>query len=173
MYVIMRKAGFLSPKRCRPMGVGAGNNFKSDKTVYSTPLALFKPICDEFSLELDVCASPENHKCPVYFTEENDAFKQDWVGNCWMNPPFGSDLQKWVKRARDEAIKHGGTKVCLIPVRSNTRWWADVIKDAEIRFITGEVNFNEAERGLWLPLCFLIFGDKAKVGKFSSVVYKK
>ena len=46
-----------------------------------------------------------------------------------------------------DAERFGGTKVCLIPVRSNTKWWAEVCVKAEIRFINGEVNFNDEERG--------------------------
>ena len=89
-----------------------------------------------------------------------------------MNPPFSRDLNKWVKKAYNDAQKFGGTKVCLIPVRSNTKWWAEVSIKSEIRFINGEVNFNEEERGLWLPMCIIIFGDKAKIGTFSIINYR-
>ena len=90
-----------------------------------------------------------------------------------MNPAFSRHLSKWVKKARDEVKLHSGTKVCLIPVRSNTKWWNDIIKDAEIRFIIGEVNFNDEECGLWLPMCILIFGERAKIGCFSTIVYER
>ncbi len=90
-----------------------------------------------------------------------------------MNPPFDKNIGKWVKKAHQEAIKHGGNKVCLIPVRSNTVWWSEVIKDAEIRFINGEVNFNDEPRGLWLPICIMIFGDKAKKGTFNIINYRR
>ena len=44
--------------------------------------------------------------------------------------------------------------------------------DCEIRFIIGEVNFNDLERGLWLPMCLMIFGT-GKRGQFSYIDYKK
>lgn len=149
------------------------HTFKSDTVVYSTPMSLFAPLQAEFNLTVDVCADRTNNKCDTYFTEQDDALKQDWVGNCWMNPPFSRNLKKWVQKARDDSKKFGGTKVCLVPVRSNTQWWEDIIVDAEIRFIIGEVNFNNAERGLWLPLCILIFGEQAKVGTFTTLRYDK
>ena len=155
------------------MGIGNINNFKSNIVEYSTPIKLFQPLMDEFNFEIDVCASSENYKCDTYFTKEQDGLKQEWVGNCWMNPPFGKQMLTWVKKIRDESKKHYGTKVCLIPVRSNTKWWKDVVIDAEIRFIIGEVNFNDEPRGLWLPMCLLIFGDKANVGHFSIIDYKE
>ena len=90
-----------------------------------------------------------------------------------MNPPFDRNLRKWVNKACDEAEKNGGTKVCLIPVRANTKWWASVSVKSEIRFINGEVNFNNEPRGLWMPMCIIIFGEMAKVGTFSIIDYRK
>lgn len=155
------------------MGLGKNNNFKSEKVDYSTPWSLFLPLKEEFNLELDVCANHENHKLDKYFTLEDDAMTKDWVGNCWMNPPFSRDLNKWVRKLVADTENFGGTKVCLIPVRSNTKWWGEIIQKAEVRFIIGEVNFNDEARGLWLPMCILIFGDKAKVGSFSTITYKR
>ena len=43
---------------------------------------------------------------------------------------------------------------------------------SEKRFINGEVNFNDEERGLWLPMCIVIFGEQAKVGTFSVLNYR-
>lgn len=153
------------------MGLDKDYKFKSNGISYSTPMSLFLPLMQEFNFVLDVCADDKNHKCDIYFTEETDALKQDWVGNCWMNPPFSRDINKWVRKAHSETKKFGGTKVCLIPVRSNTRWWNEIVNDAEVRFIIGEVNFNDEPRGLWLPMCLLVFGDMAKVGTFNTVIY--
>ncbi len=154
------------------MGIGKINNFKSDKTIYSTPVKLFNFINKEFNFDLDVCALEENSKCKNYFTPEMDGLKQDWRGICWMNPPFNKEIKKWVIKARDESKKHGSIVCCLVPFRGNTVWFKDVCMDAEIRFIIGEVNFNDLERGLWLPMCLMIFGT-GKSGQFSYINYKE
>lgn len=154
------------------MGIGKINNFKSDKVVYSTPIKLFKVIDDEFHFTLDVCANSENYKCKNYFTENDNGLIQDWQGVCWMNPPFNKELKKWVIKARDESQKHNSIICCLVPFRGNTVWFKNVCMDAEIRFIIGEVNFNDLDRGLWLPMCLMIFGTNNK-GKFSYIDYKK
>lgn len=154
------------------MGIGKINNFKSENIVYSTPVKLFKIINEEFNFTLDVCALPENAKCANYFTPETDGLKQDWPGVCWMNPPFNKELKKWVIKARDESKKHESIVCCLVPFRGNTVWFKEVCMDAEIRFIIGEVNFNDLERGLWLPMCLMIFGTNC-AGQFSFVDYKK
>ena len=154
------------------MGIGKINEFKSDKIEYSTPIKLFDFINKEFNFTLDVCASDHNKKCDNYFDINKNAFLQDWIGTCFMNPPFSKQLSKWVIRAKNESEKHKSIVCCLIPVRSNTIWWKNVCESAEIRFIIGEVNFNDLERGLWLPMCFMIFGTD-KRGQFSYIDYKK
>ncbi len=146
--------------------------FKSKSIEYSTPTALIHPLIGEFELARDVCASDVNHKLPNYWTKEDDAMSKEWRGNCWMNPPFDRNLGKWVRKAHEESKKHTGTKVCLVPVRSNTKWWSEVVEDAEVRFINGEVNFNDEPRGLWLPICIMIFGDGAKPKSFSVIDYR-
>jgi phage N-6-adenine-methyltransferase len=153
--------------------MGQGIIGQSKSIEYSTPLEIVEPLIKEYNLTKDVCASSLNCKLPDYWTKNDNALLKQWTGNCWLNPPFNRELGKWVKKAHSETIKNGGTKVCLIPVRSNTKWWAEVSKDAEIRFINGEVNFNNQVRGLWLPLCILIFGELANVGKFSIINYRK
>jgi phage N-6-adenine-methyltransferase len=152
------------------MGIG-NNNFKSDKIEYSTPKKLFEFLDKEFHFDLDVCASTGNAKCDKFFTVADDGLKQDWKETCWMNPPFNKELKKWVLKAYSETIKYNSIVCCLIPVRSNTIWWKNVCTQAEIRFIIGEVNFNELERGLWLPMCVMIFGSSNK-GTFSYIDYK-
>lgn len=153
------------------MGVG-NNNFKSDSIEYETPQILFDKLDKEFNFNLDVCASDQNYKCKKYYTKEDDCFTKEWMGNCWMNPPFSRNLSKFVLKMHDEYNKNGGIKVCLIPVRSNTVWWSKIIHDAECRFINGEVNFNNEKNGLWLPMCILVFGN-GKKGTCSIINYRE
>jgi len=154
------------------MALGKEYKFKSNSVEYSTPLKIVEPLIREFYLTVDVCASASNYKTEKYWTKEDNSLQKDWYGNCWMNPPFDRNLNKWVRKAYNESEKFGGTKVCLIPVRSNTKWWAEVCLKSEIRFINGEVNFNDEKRGLWLPMCIIIFGEKAKIGTFSVIDYR-
>lgn len=154
------------------MGIGKINNFKSETIEYSTPISIVAPLIKEFNLKKDVCASKENHKLSDYWTKGDNSLNKEWIMNCWMNPPFNRSLQKWVRKAHTESLKHNNTIVCLIPVRSNTKWWYETMKDSEIRFINGEVNFNNLERGLWLPMCIVIFGKQARKGKFGFINYR-
>ena len=49
--------------------------------------------------------------------------------------------------------------VCLLPARTDTRWWRDyVMKASELRFISGRVKFGDAGQGAPFPSVIAIFG---------------
>ena len=131
--------------------------FNANSIEYETPDNIFEPLALEFTPTLDVAATSKNAKCEKYFTIEDDGLQQTWTGVCWMNPPFGKVMKKWVEKAYKESLK-GVTVISLLPARTNTNWWHDyVIPNAEIRFIRGEVKFKGFERGLWMPMAIVIF----------------
>lgn len=132
-------------------------HFSSQTDLWPTPQALFDELHTEFGFTLDVCALPENAKCGRYFTPEIDGLKQSWVGQCWMNPPYGRTIGKWVRKAY-EAASQGATVVCLLPARTDTAWWHEfVIKADDIRFIRGRLRFGTAESGAPFPSVIVVF----------------
>ena len=72
--------------------------FSSKTDLWETPQDFFEKLDREFGFELDVCALPENAKCSRYFSPMDDGLEQDWTGVCWCNPPYGREIEKWVKR---------------------------------------------------------------------------
>ena len=68
---------------------------------WGTPRDLFDKLDAEFHFTLDVCASDGMQMCQRYFNPETDGLKQTWGGGevCWMNPPYGTEISKWVKKA--------------------------------------------------------------------------
>ncbi|TAK62493.1 MAG: hypothetical protein EPO24_04875, partial [Bacteroidetes bacterium] len=117
--------------------------FTSRTEEWSTPLYVFNVLDKEFHFQLDVCATSENTKCDVYFNKPTDGLKQDWSPyRCWMNPPYGKEISKWIRKAFDES-QRGALVVCLVPARTDTKWWHDwVMKAGEIRFISGRICFG-------------------------------
>ncbi len=69
-------------------------------------------------LELDVCASATNAKCPRYYTRDDDGLAQPWDGKCWMNPPYGRTIGLWMRKAYEES-QRGALVVCLVPARTD------------------------------------------------------
>ena len=76
----------------------------SNTDQWATPLDLFSILDNEFKFTLDVCADASNHKVARYFDRAIDGLAQDWTKDvCWMNPPYGREIPKWVRKARDTA----------------------------------------------------------------------
>ncbi len=119
--------------------------YHRSKTVeWATPHALFDRLHAEFGMTLDVCATPDNAKCPRYFTQADDGLTQDWRGEvCWMNPPYGRTIGAWVAKAAHSA-QQGATVICLLPARPDTRWWQTYVLTAETRFLAGRLTFGGA-----------------------------
>lgn len=78
-------------------------HFSSKTDLWSTPQDLFDKLNAEFGFELDVCATPDNAKCARYFTRESDGLAQEWGGKVWMNPPYGREIDAWMKKAHESA----------------------------------------------------------------------
>ena len=130
--------------------------FSSAKCEWSTPQDLYDKLNEKYNFTLDVCALPENTKCKDYFTPEIDGLKQDWKGVCWMNPPYGREIGKWIKKAYDESRK-GCTVVCLLPARTDTRWFHDYCVKGEIEFIKGRLKFGGCKNNAPFPNMIVVF----------------
>lgn len=111
---------------------------------WGTPPELFAALDREFGgFTLDVCATPENAKCARYFTAAEDGLAQPWRGTCWMNPPYGREIGRWLRKAYESSLE-GATVVCLIPAKTETSWWHDYAMKGEIRFLRGRIRFQGA-----------------------------
>ena len=140
-------------------------HFSSKSDEWATPPEFFAEADAEFGFTLDVCALPSNAKCPTYFTPEQDGLKQTWTGTCWMNPPYGRVIRHWVKKAYESA-QAGATVVCLIPARTDTRWWhAYVTRASEVRYIQGRLKFGESATGAPFPSALVVFRPPRKPGQ--------
>lgn len=112
---------------------------------WETPIELFRALDAEFGFVLDAAASEDNALCDSYYTEAMDGLSHSWTwlnGAVWCNPPYGTQIGRWVQKGYEEARK-GCTVVMLIPARTETRYWHDfVMRAAEIRFIRGRLRFG-------------------------------
>jgi len=131
--------------------------FSSKTDLWETPQDFFNRMDAEFGFELDVCARPENAKCDSYFTPEIDGLTQEWLGVCWMNPPYGRDIGKWIKKAYESAQANGATVVCLVPARTDTKWWHDYCMKAEYRLLRGRLKFGGHTNSAPFPSAVVIF----------------
>ncbi|MCY7484407.1 DNA N-6-adenine-methyltransferase [Paenibacillus alvei] len=137
--------------------------FSSETDMWATPQWLFDELNHEFGFETDVCAVDGNAKCLKYFTPEIDGLSQTWEGVCWMNPPYGRTIGKWMKKAF-ESSKNGATLVCLVPARTDTAWWHDYAIHGEVRFLRGRLKFGDAKNSAPFPSAVVIFRPECLEG---------
>ena len=115
----------------------------SDKHDWETPEWLFSALNEEFEFTLDVCATDETAKCKKYYTPIQNGLAQDWTDErCFMNPPYGREIVKWMSKAYSES-KKGATVVCVVPVRPDAKWWQNYAMKAEIRFFRQRIKFKQ------------------------------
>jgi phage N-6-adenine-methyltransferase len=106
---------------------------------YGTPQAFFDHYDRIYHFTLDVCSTPRLAKCRKFYTLKQDGLKQEWVGVCWMNPPY-SALSKWVRKAC-EAAKNGAVVVALLPMFTDAVWFHDFAPHATIKLLKGRLQF--------------------------------
>jgi len=147
---------------------------------WSTPQAFFDELDAEFGFALDVAATKDNAKCVGYLGIDGlyeDALLASWrdalhkvddgtgLRACWMNPPY-SQCREFIRKAALEAQYFGIVTVCLVPSRTDTRWWHDHVWDAEknaardgveIRFVKGRLKFGGATAGAPFPSVVIVF----------------
>ncbi len=115
---------------------------RMERPVWATPQELFDRLDAEFHFDLDPCSTDENHKCPMWYTEDDDGLAQVWEGNVFVNPPYGKTIGKWMEKAYVESQTNAELVACLVFMRTDTRWWHDwIMKAAEIRPIRGRLKF--------------------------------
>lgn len=125
-------------------------HFSSQRLDWQTPDEVYCKLDKEFGFSFDPCPPK-----PIF-----DGLNSEW-GKCnFVNPPYGREIQNWIKKGHEE-WKKGKTVVFLIPSRTDTRWWHDYIMEAdEIRFIKGRLKFKGAKWNAPFPSCIAVFNGK-------------
>ena len=130
-------------------------HFSSKIDQWTTPQAFFDEINKEFNFQLDVCADEHNAKCKRYLSQ--NGLELPWSVCNWMNLPYGREIGKWVKKASENPVT-----VCLLPARTDTRWFHDYIYKKEnvtVRFLKGRLKFGDAKNSAQFPLMLVIFDN--------------
>lgn len=133
--------------------------FSSQRDDWETPQDLFDKLDAEFRFTLDPCATPENAKCPRYYTKEDDGLLMPWGGErVFCNPPYGRGISKWMEKAFEESKKPETVVVMLVHARTDTGWWQGLVQHrAEVRFIPGRLRFGGAQNNSPFPSAIIIY----------------
>jgi len=133
-------------------------HFSSKSDEWPTPVGFFESLNKEFNFTLDPCATNENHKCGKYFTRADDGLSKNWGGEVvFMNPPYGREISAWMKKAYESCNQSGALVVCLVPARTDTKWWHDYAMNGEIRFVRGRLKFGGHKNNAPFPSAVIVF----------------
>ena len=96
--------------------------FTSNTDEWATPQAVFDELNSEFHFTLDPCATPDNAKCPNYYTKDANGLLQNWGGKTCSAPRHterlsktgcgnvqrrqGNPERRWLCLYRPEPIRH-------------------------------------------------------------------
>jgi phage N-6-adenine-methyltransferase len=155
-----------APKRDQagsmPKGRSHVVHFSSRSDEWSTPRFLFEQLNREFHFTLDPCSTHANAKCRQHFTQAEDGLAQDWVGHVvFMNPPYGRQIGLWMRKAFESAAA-GATVVCLVPSRTDTKWWHTYAIRGKVRFIEGRLKFGNSKNAAPFPSAIVTFHPPIK-----------
>lgn len=114
------------------------------------------------TFDLDPC-SPINRPWDTasqHFNVNDDGLSQEWNGRVWLNPPFGREAVKWLRKMANH--KNG---IALVPARTETAMFYETIwpcADA-ILFLKGRPHFHRvdgirASFNSGAPICLIAFG---------------
>jgi phage N-6-adenine-methyltransferase len=139
---------------------------------WSTPDDLYAALDDEFHFTLDAAATADNAKSPTFLDRDRDALVAPWslipthrstLPSVWMNPPY-SRVRRFMAKAAEEA-RRGCTVVCLVPSRTDTKWWHESVWDlaahqprpgVEIRFLRGRLKFGDGKGSAPFPSAVVV-----------------
>ena len=133
---------------------------------WSTPRDFFEKLHAEFNFTLDAAALRSSAVVPNYLGPDHeygwrhDALTVEWAGASeggavWLNPPYGREIGKFMKKANEEA-KKGITVVCLVPSRTDTKWWWDSVIMHEVRFVKGRLKFGGQKNSAPFPSAVVV-----------------
>lgn len=129
-------------------------HFSSKTDLWPTPIDLFNALNQKYGFTLDPCATKNNAKCARFFTEEQNGLIHKWDGErVFMNPPYGRKIGQWVKKAYET----NGLVVCLLPARTDTKWFHDYCLKGKIEFLKGRLKFGNSKNSAPFPSMLVIF----------------
>lgn len=143
--------------------MNAGLLFSSAATDWLTPPEVVDAVVQVLGhIDLDPCADAA-HGIPatLWYTEAVDGLAHAWVGRVYLNPPYGTQIPRWIAKLQDEvAVGRVTEAIALLPARTDTRWFpwgAD-----RLCFVRGRLHFSGHGGSAPFPSAIAYWGDRGK-----------
>jgi phage N-6-adenine-methyltransferase len=149
------------------MTTGASFARGSSRQDYATPRDFISAVERRFGpLSVDLAASSENTKAPIYLTVGQDSLSADWTrhfGNLWLNPPFANIAPWAAKCAAPHTPRFFRRILFLVPASVGANWFADhVAPHARIYFLVGRLCFD-GRAPFPKDCCLAVYGEPVGV----------
>jgi hypothetical protein len=123
-------------------------HFSSASEERATPTDVYAALDAEFDFTFD--------PCPLGGTVDGTStLFVPWAGQrVFCNPPYGPGIRPFLERAVEAELA-----VFLIPARTDTRWFHDIVLPhaKEIRFVRGRLKFGGSKNSAPFPSMIVIF----------------
>jgi len=88
----------------------------------------------------------------------------------FVNPPYGTGIDKWIKKGYDTS-RDGETRVVmLIPSRTDTKYWHNyVMKASGVYFLKGRLKFGDSVNSAPFPSAVIVFDGTNKQQIFGTM----
>lgn len=97
----------------------------------------------------------------THFSRVQDGLTQPWAGRVWLNPPFGREAVKWLRKL----VEHGNG-IALLPARTETAMFYECVWDVAdaVLFMRRRPHFHyvdgrRAAANSGAPICLIAYGD--------------
>lgn len=140
------------------MAIGGHESPKMNTDVWLTPPELLRALGP---FDLDPCA-PADRPWPTaanHISLPQDGLAEEWWGRVWLNPPYGRETTKWLKKLADH-----GRGTALIFARTETQSFFDNVwrRAHSVLFLRGRLCFHlpdgsRAKAGAGAPSCLVAY----------------
>jgi len=112
--------------------------------------------------DLDPCAPVVRpwDTAAQHFSIVENGLLQAWHGRVWLNPPFGREAVRWMRRM----VEHGNG-IALLPARTETEMFYETVWAAAdaVMFLKGRPHFHHvdgsrASFNSGAPICLIAYG---------------
>jgi DNA N-6-adenine-methyltransferase (Dam) len=140
------------------LDIGFAHDRTTGKEDWLTPPAMLRALG---TFELDPCSPMARpwDTAAVHYTVADNGLNKPWLGRVWLNPPYGNQTEKWMRRMAEH-----NDGVALIFARTETGSFHPwVWKHAcGVMFLRGRVRFwtKEGREGgpAGAPSCLVAYG---------------
>lgn len=119
-------------------GIGGHHRaFRGRSDDWITPKFILDAL-GEFDLDPCACDPQPWLAAKTQYTINEDGLSQPWFGRVWMNPPYGPETSKWLKK-----LANHNCGVALIFARTETEMFFESVwtKASAVFFIQGRLYF--------------------------------